>query len=472
MSGIVAYGSYLPYWRLEKSAIGVALDTAPSKGVRSVAGFDEDTTSMGVEAGRAALVGAPDGYVPDVVAFATANPAYLDKTNATTIHAALGMAESVAAYDFVGAVRSAAGAMRLAQSSSLATLVVSSEIRTGLPSSAEEANSGDGAVAFAFSPAGTPLVEVVAETSATAEFLDRWRTPGADASTVWEERFGEGAYLTLAEHALSQLVPHVIQPEAVDHLVVAGLHSRAVRRVVASSGVPKDKVASDLSEQIGNTGTAQAGLALANVLDRAAAGEVIVVMTVADGVDVTVYRTTTELEQYRHRRASTLETQLGASSGNVSYASFLNWRGLLDREPPRRPDPASPAGPASLRHEHWKFGFTGSRCQACSTRHLPPSRVCHHCHATDQMTEERVADGLGTIATYTVDRLAFSPSPPLIAAVVDFDGGGRFPCEMTDVSPDEMEIGLRVNLTFRRFFTAPTGVHNYFWKARPVREEE
>ena len=88
------------------------------------------------------------------------------------------------------------------------------------------------------------------------------------------------------------------------------------------------------------------------------------------------------------------------------------------------------------------------------------------------MTPERVADVSGTVATYTIDRLAFSPSPPLIAAVVDFDGGGRFPCEMTDVAPEEMHIGLRVDLTFRRFFTAPNGVHNYFWKARPVREGE
>ena len=41
----------------------------------------------------------------------------------------------------------------------------------------------------------------------------------------------------------------------------------------------------------------------------------------------------------------------------------------------------------------------------------------------------------GTVATFTVDRLAFSLSPPVVGAVVDFDGGGRFRCEMTDVDP-------------------------------------
>jgi uncharacterized OB-fold protein len=68
--------------------------------------------------------------------------------------------------------------------------------------------------------------------------------------------------------------------------------------------------------------------------------------------------------------------------------------------------------------------------------------------------------------TYTVDRLAFSPSPPIIDAVVDFEGGGRFTLEVTDATPDEVDIGTPLELTFRRLYTVD-GVHNYFWKARP-----
>ena len=88
------------------------------------------------------------------------------------------------------------------------------------------------------------------------------------------------------------------------------------------------------------------------------------------------------------------------------------------------------------------------------------------------MVPERLADVPATIATFTVDRLAFSLSPPVVAAVIDFDGGGRFNCELTDVDPGAVAIGDRVQMTFRRLFTAE-GVHNYFWKAKPlqVREE-
>jgi uncharacterized OB-fold protein len=78
-----------------------------------------------------------------------------------------------------------------------------------------------------------------------------------------------------------------------------------------------------------------------------------------------------------------------------------------------------------------------------------------------------MAEALGTVATFTVDRLAYSPSPPIVFAVVDFDGGGRLPIELTDVGPDEVAIGTRVEMTFRRLNVAD-GVVNYFWKARPL----
>jgi uncharacterized OB-fold protein len=87
------------------------------------------------------------------------------------------------------------------------------------------------------------------------------------------------------------------------------------------------------------------------------------------------------------------------------------------------------------------------------------------------MLPERLADVPATVATFTVDRLAYSLSPPVVAAVVDFDGGGRFRCELTDVDPEAVAIGDRVEMTFRRLFTAD-GVHNYFWKARPVRAKQ
>ena len=52
--------------------------------------------------------------------------------------------------------------------------------------------------------------------------------------------------------------------------------------------------------------------------------------------------------------------------------------------------------------------------------------------------------------------------------MLDFDKGGRFSCQLNDVDPDSVKIGDRVEMTFRRLHTAD-GIHNYFWKARPLR---
>lgn len=121
-----------------------------------------------------------------------------------------------------------------------------------------------------------------------------------------------------------------------------------------------------------------------------------------------------------------------------------------------------------LRSEKWKYGLIGSRCTACGTPQLPPQRICVKCRARDQSESYPFADRVGRVATYAFDRLAYSLNPPVVNVVVDFEGGGRFLCEMTDCEPEKVAIGDEVEMTFRRLFTAD-GIHNYFWKARPKR---
>ena len=57
MGGLVGYGAYIPYYRLERTRIARVLGSGGGSGTRSVAAYDEDTTSMAVAAGRAALAG-------------------------------------------------------------------------------------------------------------------------------------------------------------------------------------------------------------------------------------------------------------------------------------------------------------------------------------------------------------------------------------------------------------------------------
>ncbi|MFP5414356.1 MAG: hydroxymethylglutaryl-CoA synthase, partial [Gammaproteobacteria bacterium] len=71
MSGILRYGSYIPYFRLDRQAAGIG------RGERAIASYDEDSVSMAVEAGRQALGGA----AVDTLMFATTSPPYAEKLN-------------------------------------------------------------------------------------------------------------------------------------------------------------------------------------------------------------------------------------------------------------------------------------------------------------------------------------------------------------------------------------------------------
>src|ERR1700730_9696625 len=127
MGGRVVYGAYVPYHRLERSRIAGALGGAVmggggGKGTRWVAAYDEDTTSMAVEAGRAALAALPGRDGIRQVFFATTVPAYADKTNGTAVHAALRLPADALAVDMAGAVRSGAGALVTAAAAAQPTM--------------------------------------------------------------------------------------------------------------------------------------------------------------------------------------------------------------------------------------------------------------------------------------------------------------------------------------------------------------
>ena len=448
--GIVDYATYRPYRRLDLTEIASVAGGGGGRGTRPVASYDEDTTTMAVAAARRCSL---DGV--GSLWFSTTTPAYVDKTNATAIHAALRLDPAAPAFDANGSVRSSVGALRAALAGAR-SLVVASDLRTGLPGSPDEAAGSDGAAAFVVGEGedegegdGGVIAEVVGWGSATAEFLDRWRTPGDPASRVWEERFGEGRYVAAGRAAWDDALKATgLAADDIARAAVVGSHTRACtqfeRSVFAEPAIPGS------AKTEGFAGAAAPGLALARLLDAAAPGETLALVVLADGADVLVLRTT---DAHRPRP---VEEPVGAP---LAYGTYLRWRGLLTTEPPRRPEPARPSASAAGRNADWKFGFVGSQDDA-GTVHLPPAPL--------DAEARPMADATGTVVTFTVDRLAYSPSPPVVFAVVDFDGGGRLPVELTDVDPADVAVGTRVEMTFRKLFTAD-GIHNYFWKARPIR---
>lgn len=442
MRGILRWGSYVPRGRLDRTTIAPVAGGGGGKGTRAVASYDEDSTTMAVEAGRRALRGS--GCTPRQLWFATTSPAYLDKTNATAIHAALRLDRDAGAYDAAGSVRSTAGALQAALSADGPVLVTAADLRVGRPGGPDESAGGDAAAGLLIgSEDDGPLVAAaVGRASVTEEFLDRWRAPADPAAKVWEDRFGETKYVPLASEALKLALDAAgVTADQVSRLVVAGLQERACAAAGRRSGVPETALVDRLAATVGNPGAAQPLLLLAAALEQSSPDDVVVLLTLSDGADAQVFRAS---EAVRDQLPAPTVAQQAAAGSPVAYGRYLAWRGMLSVEPPRRPEPARPSGSAAGRSTEWKFGLTSAAGV--------------------------LADQPGTVATFTVDRLAYSASPPVVFAVVDFDDGERLPVELTDVDAGDVRVGMRVEMTFRRLFTAD-GIANYFWKARPVQDQ-
>ena len=471
MRGIISVAGYVPHWRLQRSAITAALGSNAGKGARSVASFDEDATTMAVAAARRAIGLAPNA-VTSALWFSTTSPTYMEKTSATIVHAALRLGDDVIAADAASSLRGTSGALRSAlRSTEPAVLVAAGDVRTGMAGSPDEKDGGDAgaAVLVGESTDSAPVIaELVTVASATREFLDRWRAPGDLRTHSWEDRFGEQRYADLAASSFDAALKDAgLDPEQLATVAISTPRPRAGAALSKKLGAAGVKVADALADNVGFTGAAHPALLLASMLDSAEPGQLIAVLALADGADTFIFRLTDAITAYRSSdRYLSVADQVAAGNDSLPYAKYLSWRGVMPLQPPNRPEPARMSASAAERRLDWKYGFVGSKDRSSGALHLPPARVSFVGGAVDEMDAAPMADVPATVATFTIDSLAYSPSPPIVFAVCDFEGGGRLPIELTDVSPTDVAIGMEVELTFRRLSTSDD-IANYFWKARP-----
>jgi 3-hydroxy-3-methylglutaryl CoA synthase len=422
---------------------------------------------MAVEAAREPLRG---GATPDALIFATTSPPYAEKLNAATLQAALSLPETLRSLELASAPRMGLGALLLGLDLATAgqrTLVSVADVVVGGPGGARESQGGDAAAAFITGPDDEACAVCVARASATTEILDAWRLPEERFVNRWEERFGAEVLAPVLQDTVTRALHEAgIEPTDLTTVIVDATNVRAAAGLPRALKLKPEQLADPLAASVGRAGAAHAGLLLARALDSARPGDRILVASLADGCDAAIFEVTERVESARS--AHSVDAWIESKRNDLAYNSYLKWRGVLPFEPPRRPDPDRPAAPPMRRHAAWKLGFVGARCSSCGAANLPPQRVCSACGAVDEMQPEPFADRGCRVATFTLDHLAYSLQPPTVAAVLDFEGGGRMTCELTDVDPAQVAIGNELEMTFRRLYTGQ-GVHNYFWKARPRR---
>ena len=127
-------------------------------------------------------------------------------------------------------------------------------------------------------------------------------------------------------------------------------------------------------------------------------------------------------------------------------------------EPASEPAPAPPRFIVATAHSdfYWRSGVDDilriQRCGECGRWIHPPGPVCPYCHSRRLGPEPVV--GTGTVATFTVNRKEWIPGfmAPYVFALValDEDPAIRLGTNIVGCEPEEVEIGMRVEVLFEK----------------------
>jgi uncharacterized OB-fold protein/acyl dehydratase len=139
----------------------------------------------------------------------------------------------------------------------------------------------------------------------------------------------------------------------------------------------------------------------------------------------------------------------GSSSGGTK--ADQTGEGTPSTERPKRPRPA-------LTHDN-SFFFEGAkrhqlliqRCTACGVLRHPPRPACANCRSFEWDTV--TASGRGTVYSYVVNHYPQMPAfdYPLVVALIELEEGTRLVANVSGIEPEEMAIGMPVQVSFVAF---------------------
>lgn len=473
MVGITSYGAYVPYNRMSRTSLSEMWGGVSGRGERSVAYFDEDAVTMNVAAAMDCIEERNSKEI-DGLYVASTTPPYMEKQCASIIAAALGLRKDVSTQDFSGSLRCGTGALHAAMNAVIAgsatnALVCASDVRLGFPKGENERIIGDGAGALLV---GTENVIASIEAYHTVfdDVVDTWRSDRDRFVRTWEARFvRDCGYGRVVLEAISgALEKYGLRPESFSKVVLPAQNQKLANSIAKKAGFNVEKQVQPLIDtSVGHTGSALASMLLTMALDEANSGDTILLANYGDGCDIFVLKVTEKIADFK--RGRTLNDQL-KSKRMISYDKYIRWRELMTIDPPARPpaDQTRPSAVALWRDQGFGHSLCGVKCKNCGTPQYPPQRVCYSCREKDRFDVYRFADKKAKITSFSHDMLSASLDPPTTVCAVDFIGGGRIMCDMTDRDPEAIQVDMPVEMTFRRLFYG-AGFYTYWWKCRPVR---
>lgn len=124
----------------------------------------------------------------------------------------------------------------------------------------------------------------------------------------------------------------------------------------------------------------------------------------------------------------------------------------------------------SWREKPQRYRYEAAKCSGCGKIFFPPRLVCDKCRGRE--FETHILAQQGVIETYTEIHIApsgFTDEAPYAVGIVKLDDGVRITAQIVDCAPEELKVGARVRLEFRKVTEdGASGVIHYGYKFVPA----
>lgn len=126
--------------------------------------------------------------------------------------------------------------------------------------------------------------------------------------------------------------------------------------------------------------------------------------------------------------------------------------------------------PRYWRLKAQRYRLQGKKCLDCGNLSFPPRLVCRKCKSRNHKSHDFI--GKGRLFSYTIifqPQNRFDHIAPYIIGLIDLEEGERITAQLTDVEPDNVEIGMDLEMVIRQIYEdGPKGPILYGYKFRPL----
>ncbi len=117
-----------------------------------------------------------------------------------------------------------------------------------------------------------------------------------------------------------------------------------------------------------------------------------------------------------------------------------------------------------------RYRLEAGKCKSCGKVSFPPRSKCPKCGSSE--SEVTVLPDHGVVKTFTVIHVPpsqFEDQAPYAVGIVELDGGVRITAQIVDCPHEDIKIGQKVRIEFRRIQEdGHSGVLCYGYKCVPA----